>query len=358
MWGKSVTVSLFGESHGSAVGVNIAGLPAGIALDFQEIQAEMRRRAPGFDALSTPRREADEPEILSGYFNGFSTGAPLCALIRNQDARAQDYEALKNVMRPGHADYTAYVKHNGFQDHRGGGHFSGRLTAPLVFAGAICKQILAQKNIVIGAHVRRIHDVSDVAFDADDLTADRLASLRACAFPVLNPEKGEKMQQRILEAKAAGDSVGGVVECAIVGLDSGIGLPFFDSVESTIAHLAFSIPAMKGIEFGTGFALAKRRGSEVNDPFYYDEGGTVKTRTNHNGGVLGGITTGMPIVFSCAFKPTPSIAKAQTTIDVAAQKQASLQIKGRHDPCLVLRALPVVEAVAAIAVLELMKRSV
>ena len=355
MWGKSIKVSLFGESHGEAVGINIEGLPSGLKLNLDFIAEEMKRRMPGKNILSTSRKEMDIPEILSGYFEGYTTGTPLCAIIRNKDVRSRDYDELKNLMRPGHADYTGMMRYNGFNDYRGGGHFSGRLTAPLVFAGAICKQVLAEKGIMVGAHVKSIKDIEDASFNEANLSHERLVALRKSALPLLDQSKESVMRQAILDAKLEGDSVGGVIECAILGIDAGIGEPFFDSVESTLAHLAFSVPAVKGIEFGFGFELTKLYGSEANDTFYYADD-IIKTKTNRNGGILGGITTGMPIIFRCAIKPTPSILKEQKTINLAEEKETILQIKGRHDPCIVGRALPVIEAVAAIGILDLIRR--
>jgi chorismate synthase len=356
MWGKSITISLFGESHGEAVGINITGLPSGIKLDLDFINEEMKRRAPGKSNLSTSRKEMDTPEILSGYFEGYTTGTPLCAIIRNRDTHSKDYDDLKNLMRPGHADYTGVMRYNGFNDYRGGGHFSGRLTAPLVFAGAICKQILAESDIVIGAHIKSIKDVEDATFDDMNLSSDLFENLRTSQLPLIDKSKETLMRQAILDAKLEGDSVGGVIECAILGICAGIGEPFFDSVESTLAHLAFSVPAVKGIEFGLGFNMTKLYGSEANGALYY-EGDMIKTKTNYNGGILGGITTGMPIIFRCAIKPTASILKEQETVNLSEKKEATLRIKGRHDPCIVQRALPVIEAIAAIGMLDLIKRT-
>ena len=352
VWGNKLKVSIFGESHGVRIGITIDGLLAGIELDIEAILEEMDRRAPGKSKLATARRESDTPEILSGIFEGKTTGAPLCAIIRNADMHSKDYGNLKNLMRPGHSDYPGHVKYNGFNDYRGGGHFSGRITAPLVFAGAVCKQILAQKGIMIGSHIKSIGKINDKSFLETNLDNDLLKELHNKELPVLDKEKEEAMRNTILEAKADLDSVGGTIECTVLGINAGIGNPFFDSVESTLAHLMFSVPAVKGIEFGKGFAMSELRGSECNDEYYYD-GDNVKTYTNNNGGITGGITNGMPIIFNVVVKPTSSISKPQKTINIAEKKNDELVIKGRHDPCIVQRAVPVVEAVTAIGILDL-----
>lgn len=353
-WGTKCKISLFGESHGPAIGVVMDGLPAGLAIDYEEILREMRRRAPGRDALSTPRREEDVPRILSGVYEDCTTGAPLCAVIENRNTRSGDYANLKNRPRPGHADFTGFVRYDGFNDPRGGGHFSGRITAPLVFCGAVVKQILRQRGIVIGGHVAAIGGVADRLFDPVKIAPDTLDALGRMSLPLLDSGAEGAMRAAVDEAKQAGDSVGGVVECAVCGLPAGVGNPFFDSLESTLAHLLFSIPAVKGVEFGDGFGLAALRGSQANDP-YCMEGQRVRTSTNHNGGILGGITTGMPVVFRAAVKPTPSIAREQSTVLLDEKIQTTIAIQGRHDPCIVQRALPVVEAAAALAVYELLR---
>ena len=354
MWGNNIKVSIFGESHGNAIGINIDGLPSGFEIDIDKIMVEMARRAPGKSPLSTPRKEGDVPEILSGYFNGKTTGTPLCGIIRNGDQHSKDYGKLKDLMRPGHADYTGAVKYSGFNDYRGGGHFSGRITAPLVFAGAICKQILASKGIEIGAHVKSIKNIKDKSFDYTSISSEQLKELRSKELPLLDPSKEEEMRNVILEAKNDLNSVGGVIECAVVGIEAGLGDPFFDSVESRLSHLLFSVPAVKGVEFGLGFKITELYGSESNDSFYY-EGDKVKTKTNNNGGILGGITNGMPIIFKTAIKPTPSISRKQDTINISTKKNEELEIVGRHDPCIVQRAIPVIEAVVAIGILDLIK---
>ncbi|MBS5983057.1 chorismate synthase [Clostridium butyricum] len=352
MWGNKLKVSIFGESHGAGIGITIDGLPSGIEIDMEEVLKEMARRAPGKSRLSTARKEGDQPEILSGFFEGKTTGTPLCAVIRNSDQHSKDYGKLKDLMRPGHADYPGFIRYNGFNDYRGGGHFSGRITAPLVFAGAVCKQILNIKGINVGAHVKSIGTIYDKSFDEVELTKELLDNLKINELPLLCSEKEEMMRNAILEARSDCDSVGGTIECTVIGIDAGVGNPFFDSVESTLAHLMFSVPAVKGIEFGKGFEMSELRGSQCNDEYYYD-GDKVKTYTNNNGGITGGITNGMPILFKVGIKPTPSIAKKQRTIDIAENKESELIIEGRHDPCIVQRAVPVIEAVTAIGILDL-----
>ncbi|MDU4959463.1 MAG: chorismate synthase [Sporomusaceae bacterium] len=352
VWGRKVRYTIFGESHGGGIGMVIDGLPAGTELDWQLIEREMARRAPGKSPLTTPRSEKDSVTICSGLYRGKTDGSPLCALIGNTDTRSADYAAEPHLFRPGHADYTAFVKTGGHNDPRGGGHFSGRLTAPLVFAGAIARQLLAPAGIVIGAHIARIGTVEDAAFDPAAISSSLLAELNGSSLPVLNGTAADAMRREIAAAAAAGDSVGGVVEAAATGLPAGTGEPFFDSLESTLAHLVFSIPAVKGIEFGSGFQLAAMRGSQANDSFVVNNG-KVQTVSNHHGGVLGGIASGMPLVLRVAFKPTPSIAKPQDTVN-AAGEAAVLNIKGRHDPCVVPRAVPVVEAAIALAVWDML----
>ena len=353
MWGSKIKLSIFGESHGNAIGITIDGLPAGFSIDMDKIMMEMARRAPGKSSLSTPRKESDIPEILSGYFEGKTTGAPLCAIIRNSNTKSKDYSKLKDVMRPGHADYTGAVRYKGFNDYRGGGHFSGRITAPLVFAGAICKQILEVKGIIVSAHINSIGKIKDCSFLESDISDELLNSFKEKELPLINTKLEDEMRQESLSARRSGDSIGGTIECAILGVSPGIGDPFFDSVESTLAHLMFSVPAVKGIEFGKGFDISKMRGSEANDE-YYLENGNIKTKTNNNGGILGGITNGMPIIFNVAIKPTASIFKEQNTVNIVTMEETTLCIEGRHDPCIVQRALPVIEAVAAIGITELM----
>ena len=268
MWGSKIKLSIFGESHGNAIGITIDGLPAGFSIDMDKIMMEMSRRAPGKSSLSTPRKESDIPEILSGYFEGKTTGTPLCAIIRNSNTKSKDYSKLKDVMRPGHADYTGAVRYKGFNDYRGGGHFSGRITAPLVFAGAICKQILEVKGIIVSAHINSIGKIKDCSFLESDISDELLNSFKENELPLINTKLEDEMRQEILSTRSSGDSIGGTIECAILGVSPGIGDPFFDSVESTLAHLMFSVPAVKGIEFGKGFDISKMRGSEANDEYY------------------------------------------------------------------------------------------
>jgi len=352
IWGKRIKISIFGESHGPAIGVVIDGFPAGVKIDEAYIKSQMQRRAPGGDNFSTRRNEADEPVIQSGVFNGRTTGAPVCALIQNADTHSGDYADLAGKPRPGHADYTGQVRYGGFNDPRGGGHFSGRLTAPMVFAGALCKLALKEKGITIGAHILQIGEIHDDAFDVINET--ELEKLAASRFSVLNKKKEEEMRALIWETSQNKDSIGGVVQCAAIGLKAGIGNPIFDSIESSIASFMFSIPAVKGVEFGAGFKAAEMKGSQHNDSFDMKDGKVV-TLTNNAGGVLGGISTGMPIVFNVAFKPTASIYLPQKTVDLNLLTSAEIEIKGRHDPCIVPRAVPVVEAGCAISLLDLLE---
>lgn len=351
IWGSKIKLSIFGESHGNAIGITIDGLPSGFNIDMDKIIIEMKRRAPGKSSLSTLRKEEDIPEILSGYFEGKTTGTPLCAIIKNSNTKSKDYSKLKNVIRPGHADYSGTVKYNGFNDYRGGGHFSGRITAPLVFAGAICKQILETKGIRISAHINSIGEIKDYSFLESNMSDELLNSFKEKELPLINTELEEKMREEILNARNSKDSIGGTIECAILGVKPGIGNPFFDSVESILSHLIFSVPSVKGIEFGKGFNISKMKGSEANDEYYLDDK-HIKTKSNNNGGVLGGITNGMPIIFNVAIKPTASIFKEQNTVNISTMEETTLTIEGRHDPCIVQRALPVIEAVAAIGILE------
>ena len=343
--------TIFGESHGPAIGVTLTGVPAGLELDWAEISREMARRAPGKNAWSTARKEADQPEVLSGVFEGRTTGAPLCAVIANTDTRSQDYSRTKDLARPGHADYPAFVRYGGHNDYRGGGHFSGRLTAPLVFAGAVAKQLLALQDVRVGAHISSIYGVSDDPLEDWD-------SLRATAdkdFPVLNDGKGEAMKAAIAEAKEELDSVGGSIECAVFGLPAGLGSPDFgENAEGIFSQYLFAVPAVKAVAFGAGTAFSLMRGSEANDPLYVDDDGSVKAEQNCAGGVNGGITNGMPLFFEVTLRPTPSIARPQFTVNLAKGENAVLELHGRHDPCIVPRAVPVIEAAAALAACELM----
>ena len=343
--------TIFGESHGPAIGVTLTGVPAGLELDWDAIRFEMARRAPGKNEFSTARCEADEVKVLSGLFEGKTTGTPLCAVIENTDTRSGDYEKTKNIARPGHADYAAHVRYGGYNDYRGGGHFSGRLTAPLVFAGAVAKQILAQKGVYVGAHISSIYGISDASMED-------WFSLKECAakpFPVLDDERGEEMKEAIAEAKEDMDSVGGSIECAVFGLPAGLGDPDFGlNAEGIFSQYLFAVPAVKALSFGAGTAFSLMRGSEANDPLYVDDDGTVKGEQNCAGGINGGITNGMPITFEVTMRPTPSIARTQFTVDMAKMENAELELTGRHDPCVVPRAVPVIEAAAALAACELM----
>ena len=351
-FGHLLKISVFGQSHGKAIGVVVDGLPAGEAIDLDELQAFLDRRKPGKNRLSTARKESDAPTFLSGLENGKTCGAPLCAVIENGDQHSGDYAGLTDTPRPGHADYTAAVKWGGQADMRGGGHFSGRLTAPLCIAGGIAKQILARRGIHVGAHLAEVAGIADDPFPLHP-TAELFEKLAAKDFPVLDDGAGERMQQAILAAREALDSVGGIVECAAIGLPAGLGDPMFDGVENRLAAALFGIPAVKGVEFGAGFAAARSRGSENNDAFSVQNGAVV-TDTNHAGGILGGITNGMPILLRTAMKPTPSIARAQKTVRLSQMEEIPLEIRGRHDPCIAHRAVPVVEAVTAAVLLDLL----
>ena len=348
-FGQHLAVTLFGESHGPAIGAVLDGLCPGTPVDEENIRRMLRLRQPG-GAISTARKEADLFEIISGAVSGIATGTPLTILIRNSDTKSADYTQMQALMRPGHADYPAQCKYHGYQDTRGGGHFSGRITAALVAAGAICHSALRAKGILIGTHISRCAGIADRSFG--DLAAD-ISDLSTALFPVLDTAAGERMQAAILQAKEDGDSVGGILETAIVGLPAGVGEPWFDTFEGMLSHILFSVPAVKGVEFGDGFALADMRGSEANDPLRYENGSVVAT-SNHGGGIGGGITGGMPVVFRCAVKPTPSIAKKQQTVDILQKENANLEISGRHDPAIVHRARIVIDAVTAIAVYDML----
>ena len=346
--------SIFGESHGPAIGVVLEQVPPGLVLDREAISKEMARRAPGKSPLSTARKEADVPEILSGVFDGKTTGTPLCAIIHNSDHHSKDYAKTRFLARPSHGDYTGFVRYRGCNDYRGGGHFSGRLTAPLVFAGAVAKQLLAQRGITVGAHISQIGTVKDKSFADTQLTPTLFQTLSEKAFPTVDDQAGAAMQAEILQAREELDSIGGAIQCAVLGLPVGVGSPDLGcNVEGVLAQHLFAVPAVKGISFGAGFAFASMRGSAANDPFYMD-GGQVKTRTNHSGGVNGGISNGMPVLFQVAIRPTPSIGQEQNTINFSTMEDAKLTIQGRHDPCIVHRAVPVIEAAAALAICELL----
>lgn len=351
-FGNILRVSVFGQSHGKAIGVNIDGLPAGEPIDLEELNAFLDRRKPGKSPLSTARKESDTPVFLSGLENGVTCGFPLCAVIENSDQHSSDYSELADKPRPSHADYTARVKWGGHADMRGGGHFSGRLTAPLCIAGGIAKQILARRGIFVGAHLAAVGTVDDAPFPLHP-TAELFDAIAAKPFPVVDDGAGDRMQALILEARQDLDSVGGIIECAAIGLPAGLGDPMFGGVENRLAAALFGIPAVKGVEFGLGFGSSRLRGSENNDPFTV-ENGTVVTASNRAGGILGGITTGMPVTLRTAIKPTPSISRPQQTVRLSAMESAELVIRGRHDPCIAHRAVPVVEAVTATVLLDLL----
>jgi len=351
-WGTHIELSIFGESHGKAIGIVMGNLPAGIKLDMEEIAHQMKRRAPGLNLLSTARKEPDKVEIMSGVLDDTTTGAPLCAMIYNQDQHSKDYSLLKECMRPGHSDYPAYIKYHGNNDVRGGGHFSGRITAPIVFAGSVAKQILAKQGIYVGAHILSVKDIKDEHFPVE-ITKDYLQDLLIKPYPTIQDDVFKKMEQVIHEARGNQDSVGGKIECAIINVPAGLGNPFFDSLESHISSLLFSIPAVKSVSFGLDDDITRLYGHEANDAYYY-ENEQVKTKTNHNGGITGGISNHMPIVLTVGIKPTPSISLKQETINVKTKQNTELEIKGRHDPCIVPRAIVVVESMVALAILDMM----
>ena len=342
-YGENLHLTIFGQSHSPAIGMTLEGIPAGEQIDFEALQRFLERRAPGRNAYSTARKEADTPEFLSGLRGDTTCGVPLTAIIRNGDTRSKDYAPFSAVPRPGHADYTANVKYFGHQDYAGGGHFSGRLTAPLCIAGGVCLQILQRRGIEVISRIKAIGDVED--------PSPLSASTAEKAFPTVDEAAGEAMQAAIAQAKAQGDSLGGVIECAVLGLPAGLGDPMFGGMENRIAGIVFGIPAVKGVEFGAGFAAAKLRGSQNNDSYTVQDG-RIETRSNHCGGILGGITNGMPLVFRAAIKPTPSIAMEQDSVNLETLTEEKLRVGGRHDPCIVPRAVPVMEAAAAIAVYD------
>ena len=348
-YGENLKLSIFGQSHGPAIGMTLDGIPAGLPVDPDKLQEFLNLRAPGQNDWSTPRREEDRPEFLAGLLDGYTCGAPIAAVIHNKNTRSGDYANLKDCPRPGHADYTAQIKYGGFQDAAGGGHFSGRLTAPLCIAGGLCKQWLEEMGIRIGARIVAI------AGENDDVDLDPLnpqLDLIGKDFPVFSPAAGERMRQKIAEARAEGDSVGGIIECYITGLPAGIGEPIFGGVESRIAQIVYGVPAVKSVDFGAGYSAGYMHGSQCNDD-YVIENGVIKTLTNNCGGILGGITNGMPIIFRAALKPTPSISHPQQSISLSKMEIQELVVKGRHDPCIVPRAVPVIEAAAAIAIYDM-----
>ncbi len=352
--GKYIKLQIFGESHGAAIGAVIDGLPHGEKIDFDKIGVQMARRAPGSDKAATPRKEADIPEILSGMTDGVTTGAPLCAIIRNTNTRSSDYSEFRSVPRPSHADYPASVRFDGNNDLSGSGHFSGRLTAPMTFAGAICRQILEKRGITVGGHIYSVGGVKDTPFDPINVNADLLNSLNIRPFSAIDAKSEEKMRESIESARLDGDSVGGTVEIAICGLPVGCGDMMFGSVESRISEALFGVPAVKGIEFGAGFRLDTMLGSEANDR-YAEENGKMVTLSNNNGGLLGGLTNGMPLIFRAVLKPTPSIAKGQQTLNTKTMSEETLFVKGRHDPCVVVRALSAIENLVCFVLCDILK---
>ena len=347
-YGENLKLSIFGQSHGPAIGMTLDGIPAGLPVDTEVLQQFLNRRAPGQNDWSTPRREEDRPEFLAGLLDGYTCGAPIAAVIHNKNTRSGDYRNLMDCPRPGHADYTAQIKYGGFQDAAGGGHFSGRLTAPLCIAGGLCKQWLEEMGIRIGAHIYRIGDVHDDLMDPVNPDLDAVSP----EFPVLNPSAGQQMMETIAQARSQGDSIGGSVECIVTGLPAGIGEPMFGGVESRIASIVYGVPAVKGVEFGAGSHVAALTGS-VNNDAYTLEDGCIQTVTNQAGGILGGITNGMPLIFRASIKATPSISRPQQTVSLSRMETTTLEIKGRHDPCIVPRAVPVIEAAAAIAIYDM-----
>lgn len=351
-FGTNISMTIFGESHGPCIGITLDGLPAGFKINLERIKEDMeKRKAKG--SISTQRHEDDEVEIVSGFFNGYTTGTALTILIQNKNTQSKDYSDIQYRLRPGHADFSAYEKYHGFQDYRGGGHFSGRLTAPIVAAGSICRQILETKNILIGSHIEQLYALHDAPFSNNiDELKKQIQTLNKKEFSTLDEQVAQNMEQAILEAKNEQDSIGGILESAIINLPAGIGEPFFDSIESILAHLLFSIPAVKGVSFGAGFQMASKKGSEANDAFIMND--TIQTKTNNNGGINGGISNGMPIIIHTCIKPTPSIYKAQETVDYKTKESQTLNIKGRHDPCILHRARIVVDSMIAFGILDLL----
>ena len=353
LFGNKLKINIFGESHGKAIGVCIDGFPAGFHIDMEKLNSFMKRRMPGQNNLSTPRKESDSVEFLSGVVNNITCGSTICAVIKNTDQHSQDYNNLLDIPRPSHSDYPAYIKFGGNNDIRGGGNFSGRLTAPLCIAGGLCMQYLNKKNIYIGAHISSVHGTYDDMFDKVKVSEKDFVGTKN--FPVINDEKGEIMIKEILNAKSDGDSVGGTIECAIIGMPTGYGNSLFDGVDGMLAAALFGIPAVKGVEFGSGFNGTELYGSENNDEFYFDDD-IVKTKTNNHGGILGGITSSMPIIFNVAIKPTPSIAKEQNSISISKKENVKFKVTGRHDPCIVQRAVPCIEAASAICMTDIILR--
>ena len=347
---SNLRISIFGQSHSGGIGCVIDGLPAGERIDMDRLSAFLSRRAPGKNAWSTPRKEADLPEFLSGLVDDTTCGAPLSAVIRNTNTRSQDYSELRDVPRPGHADYTANCKYHGYQDYRGGGHFSGRITVALVAAGAIIQSALEKKGVYVGTHIKKCADVCDRDFEN---YVEDIKSLHVAQFSILDENSKEKMLSKTTEIKANGDSVGGIMQTAIYGVPAGLGEPWFDSLESMLSHAMFSIPAVKGVEFGIGFGCADMRGSEMNDEFYVS-GESILTKSNNNGGINGGISNGMPIVFNCAVKPTSSIPRKQKTVNFIDKYDTEIEISGRHDSTIIPRACVVAETLSGIVIADLL----
>ena len=350
--GKNVQLSVFGESHGNGIGMVLQGIAPGIEIDFEYVNKQLDLRKPK-GKISTQRKESDAPIVISGVFEGKTTGTPICIMFENNNTQSKDYSKTKDIMRPSHADYSGHIKYNGYNDYRGGGHFSGRLTTPIVCAGAIAKQILAKKGICIGSHILQMNDIFDTSFETTNMAALKVQidKVNDLYFPVIDDISSVSMQQKIEATASVGDSIGGVLESAIIGLEAGIGEPMFDSLESVLSHYIFSVPAVKGIEFGLGFDFANHYGSEVNDAFYYDNE-TIKTKTNNNGGINGGISNGMPLLIKTVIKPTPSIYKKQESINLSTKTNTTLQIEGRHDPAIIHRARVVVDSMIALALLD------
>ncbi len=350
VWGKNLKISIFGQSHGAGIGVVMDGFPAGIKIDMDNVLFDMARRAPGGIKGATTRVESDFPKVMSGIFEGITTGSPICAVIENTSQRSRDYSELENKPRPGHADFTAFYKYSGFADMRGGGHFSGRLTAPLVFAGGIARAYLQEKGIIVGSHILSIGKISDEKLDAQNVDAKLLRELREKTPSVISVAAYERMQEYI--STLEGDSVGGVIECAAIGVPIGIGNPMFEGVESVISSILFGIPAVKGVEFGRGFDISETTGSDANDEMFINDG-KIMFKSNNCGGVLGGITCGTPLIVRVAVKPTPSISLEQDTINFKTQQNVKLKVKGRHDACIALRIPPVIEAAVMIALADM-----
>ncbi|MGN1112761.1 MAG: chorismate synthase [Acutalibacteraceae bacterium] len=351
-WGNKVKISIFGESHGPAIGVVLDGIEPGIRLDMDELLLNMGRRAPGKDKAATPRKEADTPNILSGVLDGVTTGVPICCVIENTNTRSGDYGNILSKPRPGHADYTGFMRYNGFNDIRGGGHFSGRLTAPIVFAGSVCRQALRLQGVKIASHIYSVNTVQDKPFDPISIDDSLIERLNRKSFPLIDEAIENEMRSVIESARLSQDSVGGIIECCATGVKAGLGSPMFEGAENVISSVMFGVPAVKGIEFGAGFDITKMHGSQSNDPFRY-ENGKVVTTSNNNGGIIGGITTGMPIILRAAIKPTASISQEQSTVDLQTKENTTLVVKGRHDPCIVSRASVVIESALALALINL-----